>query len=95
MAFLLTKYKILRCSWKMSEPFFAINCEHYIGDKKGDDYVLAGAVVFNGSFKQTILVSEAKGKPQIQLILPPEVQEKNTIKLTQLNSRIKLYYDTK
>ena len=78
-------YDIVRATWKDKESFVAVDC------KVAEDSFLAGCVILNGCFVDSILVSTQNNEQFFRLIVPEELISHHVpIKMIKINSKFKL-----
>ena len=79
------QYDIVRSTWKIKESFVGIDC------KVTEDSFLAGCVILNGCFVDSILVSTQNDEQFFRLIVPEELISPHVaIKMIKINCKFKL-----
>ena len=79
------QYDIVRATWKNKESFVAIDC------KVTEDSFLAGCVILNGCFVDSILVSTQYDEQFFRLDVPEELISPHVpIKMIKINCKFKL-----
>lgn len=83
----MARYKhfdLLRASWQSNESFLAIDCQ------VSEDSLLAGCIVLNGMFCDSILVSDESRTSFFRLLVPDDlVSPRIKIKMVKINSLFK------
>lgn len=79
-------YDIVRSTWKIKESFVAVDC------KVTEDSFLAGCVILNGCFVDSILVSTQNNEQYFRLIVPEElISHRVPIKMIKINCKFELF----